>query len=116
MHGNKNFRKPPFHPAKIIFFAVVAIAFALAVGWIVMWLWNAILPSVANVKPLTYWQAVGLLVLSRILFGGFGGSRKWEKQSRRFQNRGGRWREKWMNMSEEERQEFKAKWKERCGK
>ena len=53
-------------------------AVALLFGLIVMWLWNAILPPLLGVHMLTsFWQALGLLVLSRILFGGFfkGGSR-----------------------------------------
>ena len=119
MHGNKDHHNHPFHPAKYVFFAVVAAAFVLLMGGVVMLLWNAILPRVLGVNPLTFWEAVGLLVLSKILFGGFGGMRKWDKSRRH--GRPGRsrragWREKWMNMSDEERQEFKAKWKERCKK
>ena len=44
---------------------------ALALGYLVMQLWNAILPGVTGVKCLTYWQAVGLLLLCRILVGRF---------------------------------------------
>ena len=39
---------------------------------IVMLLWNAILPSIFGIATINYWQALGLLVLSRILFGGIG--------------------------------------------
>ncbi|MBI1227118.1 MAG: hypothetical protein GC192_17940 [Bacteroidetes bacterium] len=86
-------------------------AFLLLIGWVVMLLWNAILPNVvAGVSALTYWQAVGLLVLSKILFSGFHG-----KPGPR-PGGGMHWREKWMNMSEEERAQFKAKWRERCKK
>lgn len=97
------------------FFAACMIAAGvLLFGGVVMLLWNAILPKVANVSPLNFWQAVGLLALSRILFGGFrfgrpgGGGPAF--------NRRKQWREKWMNMSEEEKAEFKAKWRERCGR
>lgn len=48
-------------------------AFALVMGYLVMWLWNAILPDVLGVRSINYWQAIGILALSRILFGGFGG-------------------------------------------
>lgn len=51
------------------------IAMFFAAGAVVMLLWNAILPDVVNVKPLNYWQALGILVLSKILFGGFGPGR-----------------------------------------
>ena len=53
-----------------------------------MALWNAILPEVVDAKPLSYWQALGLLLLSRILFGGFrfgGGGAPWGRKRR------GRW-------------------------
>jgi len=97
---------------KRYFFIPFFIAGAVLIfGWVVMLLWNAILPKViGGVTALTYWQAVGLLVLSKILFGGFHGKSR--------PNQGGtmHWREKWRNMSEEDRAQFKAKWRERCKK
>jgi hypothetical protein len=54
-------------------FPLMALAAALVLGAAVRWLWNAILPALLNVNPISYWQAVGLLVLCRILFGNFGG-------------------------------------------
>lgn len=36
----------------------------------VVWLWNGIIPWVIGFPPVTYWQAAGLLLLTRILFGG----------------------------------------------
>ena len=88
-------------------FIIVA---ALLLGAVVMWLWNAILPSLLNFNAITYWQAVGLLVLCKILFGGF-----------RPGSRGGRpsfgrphWKDKWGTMSDEEKVKFKEEWKRRC--
>lgn len=105
------YRGRGFHPMKIVFFMLVMVFFILAAGWVVMFLWNNILVDVTNVKPLTYMQAIGLLILSKILFGGFrfGGPRY----------RGGRhkrrsWKEKWSNMTEEEKAAFKEKWRNRC--
>lgn len=85
----------------------------LAFTWVVMSLWNNILPEVLGVKTISFWQAMGILVLSKILFGGFrgkgGGGRK----------RGKHWknnlREKWEQMSPEQREQFKSKWYNRCG-
>jgi hypothetical protein len=52
----------------------IGIAIFLAIGgWVVSWLWNALLPSLFGLPAVTFWQALGLLALSRILFGGFGG-------------------------------------------
>ena len=92
---------------------VFGIAAILVFGLIVMSLWNAILPAVLGVKAISFIQALGILLLSKILFGGFGGSR----------HRGG-WRNKgkWMEMKDkfagmtpEEREKFKAEWKDKCG-
>ena len=98
---------------RFFFFPLIPIAAALLFGLIVMLLWNAILPQVTNAPPLGYWQAVGLLVLCRILFGNFRGrpqfgpGREW---------RGGPpWRSKWMNMSDEEKAKFREEWRKRCG-
>jgi hypothetical protein len=94
----------------ILVFGIVAI---LVFGLVVMGLWNAILPAVLGVKAISFIQALGILLLSKILFGGFGGGR----------HRGG-WRNKgkWMEMKDkfagmtpEEREKFKAEWKNKCG-
>ena len=99
---------------RFFFFPLIPIAAALLFGLIVMLLWNAILPKVVNAAPLSYWQAVGLLVLCRILFGSFfRGGPRFDPRSRW---RGGSpWRQKWMNMSEEEKAKFREEWRRRCG-
>ncbi len=100
---------------RFIFFIPFMIAAAvLLFGGLVMWLWNNILPAVLGVGTLTFWQAVGLLVLCRILFGGFRGGRPGGRPG--WSRRGPEWREKWMNMNEEERSKFRAEWRERCRK
>jgi hypothetical protein len=88
-----------------IFLPFFFMAAVLVVGGVVMFLWNAILPEVTGVRPLTFIQAIGLLILCRILFGGFrGGGRP-----------GGKWgRGKWGNMSMEEKARMRAAWEERC--
>ncbi len=49
------------------------ILFFIALGSaVVMLLWNSLLPEIFGVKAITYWQAAGVLVLSKILFGGIG--------------------------------------------
>ena len=44
-----------------------------------MFLWNALLPQIIHVTVINYWQALGLMALCRILFGGF---RFWGGRSR----------------------------------
>ena len=92
-------------------FIIIAAAFLL--GYIIMLLWNYVLPAVLHTQHITYWQALALFVLCRILFFSF--------SRRRFNNhrpnmwRGGmQWRQKWMNMSDEERAKFREEWKKRC--
>ena len=101
-----------------IFFAVVFVAFIAAVIWIVMTLWNTILTEViSGVKPVSFWQAAGLLLLSKILFSGFRGrsrSGSWKKKSRdKFKSK---LQSKWMNMDPEKREEMKSRWKAHCEK
>lgn len=101
------------HRRKFFFFPLIALAFILAGGFAVMFLWNNILPSVIPaVGTLTYLKAIGLLILCRILFGGFRGRGGYGRGYKG----GPPWRQKMMNMSEEEREKLKAQWKERCGK
>lgn len=58
---------------KIFFGILAAIAFALLIGYGVMWLWNWLVPELFGLSTIGYWQAVGILVLAKVLFGGFGG-------------------------------------------
>jgi hypothetical protein len=107
MFANDKFKK--FKPLKILFFVMVFFAFVSAAIWLVMFLWNTILTEVTSVKPLNFWQAGGLLLLAKILFGGFGrGKGKWKKRKE--------WKNKWMNMNDDERQEMKSRWKAHCEK
>lgn len=90
------------------FFFLFISGMVFGAGALVMFLWNAVLPGLLHVSEINYWQSLGLLALCRILFGGFrfGGKGHYY---------GGGWREKYKNMSDEEREALKAKWKERCG-
>lgn len=49
---------------------VIAGIFALAFGWLVMLLWNWLMPSIFSLKAITYWQAFGLTVLAKLVFSG----------------------------------------------
>ena len=39
-------------------------------------LWNWLMPAMFGLQTVTFWQALGLLVLSKILFGGFTSARR----------------------------------------
>jgi len=81
----------------VLFFAVLAL-----VGWLVMSLWNWLMPGLFGLKAIGYWQAVGLMVLSRLLFGGFRavGGRSGPSMRRRMG-------ERWSRMTPEERERFR---------
>jgi hypothetical protein len=51
--------------------AALAALLAMLFGWVIAVLWNHILPSLLGTRPIGYWQSVGLLVMARILVGGF---------------------------------------------
>ena len=80
-------------------------------GTAVMLLWNALLPAVLGVSTITFWQAVGILILSKILFGGFRGGHHHHRP--RFSRHD--WNQKWMHLSPEEREKMRAEWRNRCG-
>ena len=100
--------KPWKRPYLIPLFIIAAVALF---GAVVMLLWNAIIPGLIGWGFLTYPKAIGLLVLCKILFGGFhgrhGGGAPWMRHKHM--------RERWMSMSEEERLKMREEWKKRCG-
>jgi hypothetical protein len=70
-------------------------------GEVVMLLWNWLAPALFGLRQVTFWQALGLLALCRILFGGLGLSGGASGRSRR------RMRERWEHMTPEERERFR---------
>ena len=54
---------------------VIAVVVVFVIGWVVMLLWNALVPELFKGPVITYWQAIGLLVLSHILLRGWGHDR-----------------------------------------
>jgi hypothetical protein len=89
----------------VAFFAILAV-FSVAA----MFLWNALMPDIFGLPALNYWQAAGLVILARILFGGQGGlgrlGQRGHGGDERLSRNGNPLREKWLNMSEDERKEF----------
>ena len=85
---------------KVLKFAVFATLAVNLLGWAVMSLWNWLMPALFGVPLISFLQAIGLLVLSRILFGRFGGG----------PGGGMHWRyrmkERWGQMSSDEREKF----------
>lgn len=94
--------------------AILAIPlFILIGGEIVMHLWNWLLPPLFGWRLITFWQALALLLLCRILFGGWGGSgggkghMRHHVRERMAERMGERMRERWEKMTPEEREKFR---------
>jgi hypothetical protein len=92
---------------KFAVFAVIAVA---VIGGVVMALWNWLMPALFGWPTLGFAQALGLFVLSKLLLGGLRGG---------YGGRG-RWRarmiERWEQMSDEEREKFRAGMGRRCAR
>ena len=88
---------------------VAIVAFMFIGGEVVMHLWNWLLPTLFAWRAITFWQALGLLVLCRILFGGLGAPGSRRSNFRR------RMAEKWDRMRPEEREKFRQGMRSRCG-
>lgn len=111
----RNVDNHPFHPSRgmgrhrlpkaFIVGGVLIVVLCL----LVMTLWNAILPAITGVKTIDFWQAAGLLLLCRILFGGLGIRPEMFGKARR------RMHERWMQMTPEERDEFMKQRREGFG-
>jgi hypothetical protein len=99
---------------RFILFLLFIFAFIVPLSFIIMTLWNNILVAVLHVSVINFWQALGLFALSRILFGGFPGKPGWVGHRRRRLEME-EMRNKWFNLSPEERNNFKQNWKSRCG-
>lgn len=94
---------------RIIKVIVLVLIAAAVFSFAVMRLWNWLMPGLFGLHIITYWQALGVLVLSKILFGGFRGRPHF----------GGHWRhrmmERWDQMTPEEREKFRQGMRGRCG-
>lgn len=94
---------------KMWMFPLFFLALFFAASAAVMLLWNFILPTIfVGVGFLNFPKAMGLLVLCRLLFGGFRGP------SNRGKHHRNQWKEKFQNMSDEEKNQFKNEWRNRC--
>jgi len=102
---------------KLIWIAPLAILGIVIFIWIggelVMHLWNWLLPTLFGWRQITFWQAVGLLALCRILFGGLGSHGSQRSNMRRRIDQ--RIDERWGGMTPEEREKFRQSWRSRCG-
>jgi hypothetical protein len=100
-------RGKSFWIKRAIFIPIAIAAGVFVFGSLVMFLWNSILPVVFGISAITFWQALGILVLSKILIGGFHGHRGHHHSAHD-------WHSKRMHLSPEEREKMKEEWRSRC--
>ena len=93
----------------IVKWTVVSILFVLLFGWVTMFLWNYVVPPVFGGPVIDFWRALALLLLSKILLGGFGG-RSWGGGGMQWKHK---YYDKLSHMSPEDRERFKARMREK---
>ena len=100
----KNYRL--FKVLKIVAIVIVAV---IVFGFVTMHLWNWLMPAIFGLTTITFLQALGLVILSKIVFGGFhrhgGGRRGWRRHME----------ERWATMTTEERERFRGGMRDRFG-
>ena len=90
-------------------FGLLAVLAVAALGVVVMSLWNWLMPALFGWQAIGFWQALGLLVLSKILLGGLRGSGHRMHWRARMMDR-------WERMTDEERAQFREGMRRRCGR
>ncbi len=99
--------------ARVLKMAVFAAIVIAVFGQAVLQLWNLLIPGIFGLRPISFWQALGLVALSRILFGGWG-------MFRGGAGCRGHWRhrmaERLEQMPPEERERFRQGIESRCGR
>lgn len=91
---------------KMVFMGIIVLAgFSAAV----MVLWNLLIPGIFGLAAINFWQALGLFIFARILFGGFGFGMRGRMMAGHHKNP---IHDKWMKMTPEQRREFINKRKE----
>lgn len=93
----------PYRFLKVLKIVLLIVVGVSLLGFVVMHLWNWLMPALFSLRPVTFWQALGLLLLGKLLFGGFR------------PGRGGRFRGRWEQMSPEERERFRMGMRGRRG-
>lgn len=103
--------KNVFYSGRFFFMPLAVAGFLALISFVVMALWNNLLPEILHVGTISFWQAMGIFILCKLLFGfgrgrGMGGRAPWMRH---------RMHERFKNMSSEEKEAFKAKMKSRMG-
>ena len=105
--------KKTIYKYRFLFMPFGIAAILALVSYVVMQLWNHLLPQILHVEAIDFWQAMGIFILAKILFGfggkggPGGGGAPWMRRKHMMAERLG-------GMSAEERERFKQHWQNRC--
>jgi hypothetical protein len=75
----------------VVLGVVGAALFALAFGWFVMLLWNWLMPAIFGLGTIVYWQAFGIVILAKLIFGSLGSGHRGPRGGRRHSMPGHDW-------------------------
>ncbi|MDX2188856.1 MAG: hypothetical protein SFY32_03250 [Bacteroidota bacterium] len=95
-------------------FLATGVALIALLGWVIMSLWNWLIPTLFSGPVIGYWQAMGLFVLAKIFFG-FGRGGGWGGGMGRHQMWKQKMEARFGNMTPEEKERFKQQMKQRWG-
>jgi hypothetical protein len=105
--------KKLFFKGRFVFIPLAIAAFVSLASFLVMQLWNNLLPDIFHITTITFWQAMGIFILCKILFGfGRGGGRgfrnaPWMRH---------KMEERLKSMTPEQREKFRQKMQQHnCG-
>lgn len=98
-------------------FIVLGAIFVTGMGFAIMYLWNWLIPDIMGFKAIGFVQALGLFILSKLLFGGFGGKKHHGGGPARWKKRAD-WKRmmeyRMANMTDEQKEKFRRRFKNRC--
>jgi hypothetical protein len=104
-----------FRPLIGLKFILLGGLFVAVVGFVTMTLWNRLVPELFNGPVINFWQTLGLLVLSRILFGGWGRGGRSGAWARRRKMMREKMESRMASLSPEEQEKFRQKMRATCG-
>jgi hypothetical protein len=110
LRRDKDEEMKPNKIERVLKFVLIAALAVSVFSFLIMKLWNWLMPGLFGLHLISFWQAVGILVLSKILFGGFRPRFGPGMHCRR------RMMARWEQMTPEEREKFREGLRGRCGK
>jgi hypothetical protein len=100
--------------ARIAKFLVLGVVFIGAIGFVTMQLWNCLIPELFHGPVISFWQALGLLLLGKLIFGWHNHHNSWNDKWERGREWKSKIREKMAHMTPEEQERMKEALRNRC--